>query len=96
MREFVELAKGLGCDCVNFSKLVNWGTYSEQEYRERTIVDFSGHIKHIKEKYKNCFKKIEGGGKTKVVFTNFSGNIDYMQDEKEFLYITYPVNFYEI
>lgn len=37
MGEFVEFAKKYGADVVEFQKLGNWGTFSEQEYLQRNV-----------------------------------------------------------
>jgi radical SAM protein with 4Fe4S-binding SPASM domain len=34
---FAELGKRLGCDLIEFQRLENWGTYTDEEYRERAI-----------------------------------------------------------
>jgi len=45
MPDFVSLGKLLGFDTVYFSQLVNWGTYSEEEFRNRAIY-LPAHPKH--------------------------------------------------
>jgi MoaA/NifB/PqqE/SkfB family radical SAM enzyme len=37
MPDFVRLGKRFGFDTVYFSQLVNWGTFSEEEFRNRAI-----------------------------------------------------------
>lgn len=49
---FVKLAKKLNADAVMFSALANWGTYSETEYKELTVLDENGILKH---EYENIF-----------------------------------------
>lgn len=39
MEDFVTMAENLGVDAVEFQKLGNWGTFSEQEYLERNVLD---------------------------------------------------------
>ena len=34
---FAQLGKRLGCDLIEFQRIENWGTYSEEEYRVRAI-----------------------------------------------------------
>jgi len=45
MPDFVRLGKRLGFDTVYFSQLVNWGTFSEEEFRNRAIY-LPAHPKH--------------------------------------------------
>jgi MoaA/NifB/PqqE/SkfB family radical SAM enzyme len=37
MPEFVRLGRRFSCDLIYFGQLVNWGTFSEEEYRSRAI-----------------------------------------------------------
>jgi sulfatase maturation enzyme AslB (radical SAM superfamily) len=46
MRDFVRLGQRLGCDRVMFHELVNFGTYAEGEFEERSIVA-PGHPRHL-------------------------------------------------
>lgn len=39
MPEFVALGRRVGADRIYFSKLMNWGTFSEEEYASRTVHD---------------------------------------------------------
>lgn len=45
MPDFVDLGKRFNVDTVYFSQLVNWGTYSEEEYRSRAI-HLPNHPRH--------------------------------------------------
>ena len=38
MREFVKLAKSLNIDCVQFTKLGNWGTFKKKEYIKKSMI----------------------------------------------------------
>ena len=37
MRAFIHLGKLYNADVVSFSKIMNWGTFSEEEYKDRAI-----------------------------------------------------------
>lgn len=52
MEKFVELAKKINADKINFTKLNNWGTFNEKEYLEKCMI--------INEKYleKDFYKEI--------------------------------------
>lgn len=55
MPEFVDLALSYSADCVFFSKLMNWGTYSEKEYQERNVsnpnhIEFCEFMEILKDK----------------------------------------------
>lgn len=39
MEDFVAMAKNLGVDAVEFQRLGNWGTFSEQEYKHNDVLD---------------------------------------------------------
>lgn len=39
MEDFVAMAKNLGVDAVEFQRLGNWGTFSEQEYKSNDVLD---------------------------------------------------------
>lgn len=45
MVEFIELGKRLGVDKVFFAKILDWGTYSEQEFQEISMFDKNGQPK---------------------------------------------------
>jgi MoaA/NifB/PqqE/SkfB family radical SAM enzyme len=45
MPDFVRLGQRFAADCVYFSQLVNWGTFSDKEYRDRAV-HFSAHPRH--------------------------------------------------
>lgn len=45
MPEFVDLGQWCRADSVYFSRLVNWGTYSDTEYRERAV-HLESHRRH--------------------------------------------------
>ncbi len=45
MKAFAELGMRLGCDRVCFKQIVNWGTFSEAEFRGRAV-QRSGHPEH--------------------------------------------------
>jgi len=40
--EFIKLGISLGCDRILFTKLLNWGTYTEEEFEKRSMVDLDG------------------------------------------------------
>ena len=52
-RDFVYLAKENNVDRVLFSKLCNWGTYSDDEFAQKSLYDENGIIK---EEYKKYFE----------------------------------------
>lgn len=37
MLAFVDLGIDLGCDCVNFTRIENWGTFSEEEFTKMSM-----------------------------------------------------------
>jgi len=37
MKKFVEMGKQLQCDCIKFTHLINFGTFSESEYKQKAI-----------------------------------------------------------
>jgi wyosine [tRNA(Phe)-imidazoG37] synthetase (radical SAM superfamily) len=45
MPDFVSLGRQFGFDTVYFSRLFNWGTFSEEEYQRRAV-HLTGHPKH--------------------------------------------------
>ncbi|WP_318468200.1 radical SAM protein [Photobacterium leiognathi] len=45
MGDFVEIAKLFDADCVFFCRLMNWGAYSNVEYKNRNVCDKS-HLNH--------------------------------------------------
>ncbi|OAN11329.1 hypothetical protein A3K86_20470 [Photobacterium jeanii] len=45
MREFVSFCTALNSDCISFSKVQNWGAFSEKEY-EHKAVHLSSHPRH--------------------------------------------------
>jgi MoaA/NifB/PqqE/SkfB family radical SAM enzyme len=45
MPQFVELGRGHGCDRVGFHQLLDWGTFSPQEYASRAV-HFAKHPEH--------------------------------------------------
>lgn len=69
MRKFVELGKKWNCDRVYFGRVLNYGTYSEDEYRNNISV-FDENTQHLKGKYITVFDdpifedSIVGGIKT--------------------------------
>ncbi len=46
MPAFVALGERFGVDLVRFNQLVNWGTYSDEEFRRRAV-HLSGHPQHV-------------------------------------------------
>ncbi len=38
MKDFVNLGKEIGVDRINFTKLNNWGTFSDRVYREKSLI----------------------------------------------------------
>ncbi|WP_063395540.1 radical SAM protein [Prochlorococcus sp. MIT 1306] len=43
--QFAELGQQYGVDKVNFQQLINWGTYSSEDYKNRNIADVN-HVRH--------------------------------------------------
>jgi MoaA/NifB/PqqE/SkfB family radical SAM enzyme len=67
MPEFVELGRRFGADCVYFSRLVNWGTFSPEEYAERAV--------HVREHpLHDDFRRIVGDSRFDDPIVNF-GNL---------------------
>ena len=58
MEDFVTMAENLGADAVEFQKLGNWGTFSEQEYREKDVLDSRNpHCKNAVEILQRILEK---------------------------------------
>ena len=58
MEDFVAMAENLGADAVEFQKLGNWGTFSEQEYREKDVLDSRNpHHKNVMEILQRILEK---------------------------------------
>lgn len=55
MADFVQWGIDLGCDEVFFTKILNWGTFSEQEFKEISMMEEDGMTpkKELKEVLKN-------------------------------------------
>ncbi|WP_029322820.1 radical SAM protein [Butyrivibrio sp. AE3004] len=51
VKAVIALAKKLGADCVNFTRLVNWGTYTDKEFDDYSIVDEKGLLKDKFKEY---------------------------------------------
>jgi radical SAM protein with 4Fe4S-binding SPASM domain len=45
MPEFVRLGRNLGCDQIEFQRLEDWGTYTEEQFRERAVHE-PDHVRH--------------------------------------------------
>ena len=49
--KFIELGKKMSADRVSFTKLINWGTYSEEEFETQSVFDNAEKIKPQYKKY---------------------------------------------
>lgn len=66
MEDFVAMAEDLGADAVEFQKLGNWGTFSEEEYREKDVLDkTSPHNKAVMEILRRILEK--GSDKIEII-----------------------------
>lgn len=64
MESFVNLAEGWGADKIKFSQLVNWGTFSPEEYNLRAVhlsshVEFPDFINYVDGKLKTNPKVVQ-------------------------------------
>ncbi len=51
----IEIAERLGCDEIRFSAMMNWGTWSESEYKKRAV-HIPGHPEH--DSFVDIFKSL--------------------------------------
>ena len=63
MDQFIEFAKGIGADYVNFQKLTNWGTFREEEYKQYDVCSPT-HPEHplLIRKMKRLLRETKGLG----------------------------------